>query len=97
MITDFTISRTVAGGTQNEVLVTAMANDAQLSEYRVMIARTNEGIEADEIVSTTVMLSQSPVTISYGFNATLAQNFTSGNYTVTLTVRDEAGNEGAVR
>ena len=94
-ITDFAISRTVAGGTQNEVLVTAMTDDAHLSEYKVTIIRSNEGAEADEVVSTTAMLSQSPATISYGFNATLALNFTSGNYIVTLTVRDEAGNEAA--
>ena len=95
-ISEFTLSRTIAGGTQNDVLVTATAEDAQLSEYTVTITRSNEGAEAEEVVSTVGPLPQDQAAISYGFNAALAQNFTSGKYTVTLVVRDEAKNEAMV-
>jgi len=88
VISDFALSRAIAGGTQGLMSVTGLVTDPSLKHYDITItdsagAQVQPPANFDDNIS-------SPATVSFGFNAGV---FPSDTYTVTLTATDAVGHQ----
>jgi len=87
VISDFVLSRAIAGGTQGLMSVTGSVTDPSLKRYDIII--TNSAGTQVQLPANFDDLS-TPATVSYGFNAGV---FPSDTYTVTLTASDAVGHQ----
>jgi len=88
-VSGFGLSRATAGGTAYSVVVTANADDPNISQYKVVVTNSGGSIVAQ---SPLTQVSGNPASILYAFDVTPAADFPSGAYTATLTVSDSLGN-----